>query len=107
MPDVDQGLYAEVAALNGGGFVVEWWGNPGGPTYWGPSLQLFDVGGAPVGENVAVGYDAGGSVIGGDIAVGGTEGGGFHQPHHHGKIRQYGKPGRGDIGYPGGFQHCD
>jgi Ca2+-binding RTX toxin-like protein len=72
LPDVDQGVYAEVTSLTGGGFVVEWFGNPGGPTFWGPSLQLYDAAGAPIGGNVAVGYAGDGSVIGGAIGIGGA-----------------------------------
>lgn len=54
----------EAAALAGGGFLVQWWMDPGGPTFWGPQLQLYGAGGAPVGGDTPLGYEADGTPFG-------------------------------------------
>ncbi|NKE65381.1 hypothetical protein RAMLITH_06070 [Ramlibacter sp. RBP-2] len=53
---------AEATALAGGGYLVEWWADIGAG--WGPAVQVYTAGGAPVGGNKALGYEAPGNPYG-------------------------------------------
>lgn len=60
--NADHAASAEVTALAGGGYLVEWWANIGAG--WGPVVQVYDAGGAPVGGNTPIGYEAPGNPFG-------------------------------------------
>ena len=64
LPNFDPAASAEVTALAGGGFVMQWWQDPGGPTHFGPSMQVYNAAGAPVGGNVQLAYEADGTPFG-------------------------------------------
>lgn len=61
-PNPDQVVSAETTALAGGGFLVQWWADLG--LGWGPAVQLYGAGGAPLGGNTALGFEAPGNPFG-------------------------------------------
>lgn len=60
--NADHAASAEVTAFAGGGYLVEWWANIGAG--WGPAVQVYNAGGAPVGGNTPLGYEAPGNPFG-------------------------------------------
>ncbi|HEY0886739.1 MAG TPA: Ig-like domain-containing protein [Ramlibacter sp.] len=60
--NVDHAASAEATALSGGGYLVEFWADVG--VGWGPTVQVYDAGGAPVGGNLPLGYEAPGNPFG-------------------------------------------
>ncbi|NKE66735.1 hypothetical protein RAMLITH_12950 [Ramlibacter sp. RBP-2] len=82
LPNFDPAAAVDVTALAGGGFVVQWWQDPGGATSWGPSIQVCDATGAPRGGNLRLGYEGDGTPFGAgtyihDASVAPTADGGF------------------------------
>ena len=82
LPNFDPAAPVDLTALAGGGFVVQWWQDPGGPTFWGPSIQVCDAAGLPLGGNLQLGYEADGTPFGAggyihDVSVAATAEGGF------------------------------
>ena len=71
-PNPDHAASAEATALAGGGYLVEWWADAGAG--WGPTVQVYNAGGAPVGGNTPIGYEAPGNPFGdgAHIHAGGT-----------------------------------
>jgi len=61
-PNADHVASAEATALAGGGYLVQWWADLG--LGWGPAVQLYSAGGAPVGGNTTLGYEAPGNPFG-------------------------------------------
>ena len=61
-PNADHAASAEATALAGGGYLLAWWANIGAG--WGPAVQVYDAGGAPVGGNATIGYEAPGNPFG-------------------------------------------
>jgi hypothetical protein len=53
---------ASPVALSGGGFLLEWWVNPG--TGWRPAVQVYDAGGVRAGANATIGYEGDGTPAG-------------------------------------------
>ncbi|HWI82289.1 Ig-like domain-containing protein [Ramlibacter sp.] len=62
--EVDHSVSAEPLGLAGGGFLVEWWGQPAGQSGWAPEWQLYAASGAPIGGNRVLGYEADGTPFG-------------------------------------------
>ena len=58
----DHAASAEATALTSGGYLVEWWANIGAG--WGPTVQVYNAAGAPVGGNMPIGYEAPGNPFG-------------------------------------------